>query len=373
MLGARSPAEIQRYRSALGITEPLCALAAVAFLPPQGALDPESEVRASYEALRGAVRYKTRALAGPLVSGLCAVLLPVREGEEGAMAGLLAAIEAALSVELSRGRIRLGLGEQLPLAEAGSSWSGALARLLAPEAEGDDAGPAQGSAAGSDAQGASSAGLGFEEDEAFLEALLSSPERASLELERILGSLRGPSEPSLAGRYRLIVLLGSALRSLGLRGLLSPAEAGGAMNFDDLRLASGSGGLELAVRARLAALLAAAARVERRSSPVRAAVERIKESFDKPITLDFVADELALAPSRLSRLFIEETGKGFSDFLIEYRIERAKEMLAQPGATIKRVSAACGYPDPNYFSRLFKKVTGLTPSTLIPKAEGDER
>ena len=61
---------------------------------------------------------------------------------------------------------------------------------------------------------------------------------------------------------------------------------------------------------------------------------------------------------------IEETGKGFSDFLIDYRIERAKELLSLPDASIKQVSAACGYPDPNYFSRLFKKVTGLTPSNF---------
>jgi YesN/AraC family two-component response regulator len=65
---------------------------------------------------------------------------------------------------------------------------------------------------------------------------------------------------------------------------------------------------------------------------------------------------------------VEETGRGFSDYLIEYRIERAKELLSLPGASIKQVSASCGYPDPNYFSRLFKKVTGLTPTTFSSEA-----
>jgi two-component system response regulator YesN len=57
-------------------------------------------------------------------------------------------------------------------------------------------------------------------------------------------------------------------------------------------------------------------------------------------------------------------GKGFSDFLIDHRIEKAKELLLEPGASIKQVSVACGYADPNYFSRLFKKVTGLTPTAF---------
>jgi len=50
--------------------------------------------------------------------------------------------------------------------------------------------------------------------------------------------------------------------------------------------------------------------------------------------------------------------------LIEIRIGRARELLREPGSSIKQVSISCGYSDPNYFSRLFKKVTGLTPSAF---------
>ena len=39
-------------------------------------------------------------------------------------------------------------------------------------------------------------------------------------------------------------------------------------------------------------------------------------------------------------------------------------MLLLPSSSIKQVSMACGYPDPNYFSRLFKKVAGMTPSAI---------
>ena len=90
----------------------------------------------------------------------------------------------------------------------------------------------------------------------------------------------------------------------------------------------------------------------------------LNKLFGNQISLEQAAYSVGISPNRLSRLFCEETGNGFSDFLIDYRIERAKELLAVPGASIKQVSMQCGYPDPNYFSRLFKKVTGLTPTAF---------
>jgi two-component system response regulator YesN len=90
----------------------------------------------------------------------------------------------------------------------------------------------------------------------------------------------------------------------------------------------------------------------------------VRENYGKQMSLEATAYALGISPNRLSRIFSEETGKGFSDYLIEYRIGKAKELLLQPGASIKQVSISCGYPDPNYFSRLFKKVTGLTPTTF---------
>jgi two-component system response regulator YesN len=350
MLGERSGAG--RYRAVLGIAEPLALAAAAAFTPPPGALDPDAEASAAYEALRGTLRYKTRAIAGPLVSGICALLLPLRDEREGASAAadLRAAIESAHSAELARGRLRLGFGSVRPFADAAASWSEALSDLLgggprgAPPALADE---------------------GFDDDEAFIAALLaSSPERAFMALERIMAPLLDLPLVPPADRYRVASLFGQAIRALRRRQALAGPEAAAAMDLGDLCSASSGGALDLAARSRFSSLASACARGPRRSTPLEAAFASIKGNFDKPITLDLVADELGISPGRLSRLFIEETGKGFSDFLIEYRIERAKEMLLLPGAAIKQVSAACGYPDPNYFSRLFKKVTGLTPSAF---------
>lgn len=354
MLGERDEGEIGRYRAALGLAEPLALAAAAAFVPPQGALDPAAEARAAYESFRGTVRYKTRALVGPLTAGGCALLLPLRDEAEGAAAeeSLRLAIGAAHGPELARGRLRLGFGRVRPLAQAAASWSEALAALL---------GAGGGAAAGAGAEEAAS----FQEDEAFLEALLApAPELAALALEGLIAPLRGPGELPRAQVYRIVALFGSAIRALRRRGLMEAAEAAAAMDLEDLREAGSGERLELVLRSRFSALAAAAGRNPRRSTALRAAVASLRENFSRPITLESVADELAISPGRLSKLFIEELGRGFSDYLIDYRIERAKELLALPGASIKQASAACGYPDPNYFSRLFKKVTGLTPSAF---------
>jgi two-component system response regulator YesN len=102
----------------------------------------------------------------------------------------------------------------------------------------------------------------------------------------------------------------------------------------------------------------------RHSPPVAKAIAWVAANFGKSAGLETCADAAGVSPSRLSRLFVEETGRGFSDYTIEYRIARAREMLSEPGCSVKEVSAACGYPDANYFSRLFKKMTGLTPTAF---------
>jgi two-component system response regulator YesN len=353
MLGDRSIPETERYGTALGITDPFALVAAAAFFPPKGALDPEGEARAAHEALKLTLRYKTRAFAGPLVSGVCVVFLPLHNETEAASAvsDLRDAIETSHSPELARGRIRLGFGSVRPFAEVAVSWTEALADLLGGEG-------------GVDASASLSA-ESFDVDVDFLEALLSSsPERAAQAFERLVGPLRSLPSPPRAQAYRVAILFGQAARELRRLGLLSGSEIAAAMDLEDIRSAPSVGALELAARSRLSSLAAASARGNRRSTPLGAAIDSLKENFSKPITLELVAEEIGISPGRLSRLFVEETGKGFSDFLIDYRIEMAKELLRLPGAAIKQVSAACGYADPNYFSRLFKKVTGLTPTAF---------
>ena len=88
----------------------------------------------------------------------------------------------------------------------------------------------------------------------------------------------------------------------------------------------------------------------------------IKENFHKDLSLDEVSRQMDLSPYYFSKLFKEETGSNFVEYVTNLRIKRAKELLAGESCSMKEICAEVGYSDPNYFSRIFKKNTGVTPT-----------
>jgi two-component system, response regulator YesN len=86
----------------------------------------------------------------------------------------------------------------------------------------------------------------------------------------------------------------------------------------------------------------------------------IKEHLSEDLSLVRLAELSFFNPSYLSRLFKQATGQNLTDYISGLRIERAKEMLAEHGK-ISDISTALGYESQHYFSRFFKKYTGLTP------------
>ena len=354
MLGEQFGPGIERYRKALGIDDPLAVVVAVAVLPPHGATDPDAETLLLHEKFRATVRYKTRAFAGPLVAGHALVLLPLRDDGSGMAEAenLRLVVQQAHAEELAKGYLRLGFGTPKTLERAGASWSEALGDLLGSRRSGDSPWSADG-------------GKPFEQDQAFLDGLTDgSPERARFALDQLLEPYRDRLEILLPERYRMASLFGAAYRKLARRELLEVGDVFEMMDFEDLRTAANGASFDLAARARFALLMDIMKRTPRWSPLVSRAIAFVKENYGNQISLEQAAYAVGISPNRLSRLFCEETGKGFSDFLIEYRIEKAKELLQAVGASIKQVSMSCGYADPNYFSRLFKKVTGLTPTAF---------
>lgn len=100
---------------------------------------------------------------------------------------------------------------------------------------------------------------------------------------------------------------------------------------------------------------------------IKRAVDYIESNFHKDISLDELAGELGISSYYFSKLFKEEKGEGFVEYLTKRRVDEAKELLKSPEHSIKEVGIACGYTDPNYFSRIFKKATGMTPTEYREK------
>lgn len=88
----------------------------------------------------------------------------------------------------------------------------------------------------------------------------------------------------------------------------------------------------------------------------------IEEHFTEDLSLEQLAQMVNLSPFYLSKCFKEEFGISYVDYMTQCRIYRAKEYIRQGGLSFKEIAYSVGYHDPNYFSRVFKKVCGLSPS-----------
>ena len=104
------------------------------------------------------------------------------------------------------------------------------------------------------------------------------------------------------------------------------------------------------------------AKEEKGNTIVGKARQYIDRNFCQELSLEDVSRYVDVSPYYFSKLFKAETDQTFVEYVTALRIERAKNLLANPDASIKEICAGVGYSDPNYFSRIFKKVTGRTPT-----------
>lgn len=111
---------------------------------------------------------------------------------------------------------------------------------------------------------------------------------------------------------------------------------------------------------------------ERYRPEVKRAIGYIKEHYSEDITLAQVARHVAMSESRLSSVFKKETGKGLINYLEEYRIAQAVKLLAESREPMFAIAQRVGYPNVNYFSRVFKKVRGEAPSQFLKRQKNVE-
>lgn len=88
---------------------------------------------------------------------------------------------------------------------------------------------------------------------------------------------------------------------------------------------------------------------------------------DKDLSIKKLADVVFLTPTYLSSLYKKKTNKTISEYIVEIRMEKAKALLTDVGLKLYIISDMVGYEDSVYFSKIFKKYTGCTPSSYRDK------
>lgn len=96
---------------------------------------------------------------------------------------------------------------------------------------------------------------------------------------------------------------------------------------------------------------------------VKSVEEFIKANYAGDIRLEEVAKRFNINAPHLSKIFLKYAGESPSKYMMSLRMNEAKHLLSLKNElTVKEVGEAVGYPDPFYFSRIFKQFTGMTPT-----------
>lgn len=88
----------------------------------------------------------------------------------------------------------------------------------------------------------------------------------------------------------------------------------------------------------------------------------LHENYAQNLSMEEVASHAGFSAHYFCRRFKQEFSVNFVDYLADVRLKKACELLENPEVTVKEVCFLTGYSEPNYFSRVFKKAYGLTPS-----------
>lgn len=134
----------------------------------------------------------------------------------------------------------------------------------------------------------------------------------------------------------------------------------------------GAPGFALHTRARLMdilyillredAFLSVNRRAGDRADPVRAAILIIQQNYRHELSVRELAASLNLCHEYFSRLFRQMTGIAPKAYIINYRIDRAAHLLVSGDLDVTQIAGKCGFEDVNYFSRCFKRIRGVSPT-----------
>ena len=92
------------------------------------------------------------------------------------------------------------------------------------------------------------------------------------------------------------------------------------------------------------------------------AIAHLHRSYSQPVSVDEMAAHAHLSSSRFRRLFHQRTGFSPLEYLTRLRLNHASQLMAETALSIAEIARAVGYEDPLYFSRLFRRKMGVSPT-----------
>lgn len=95
---------------------------------------------------------------------------------------------------------------------------------------------------------------------------------------------------------------------------------------------------------------------------VKKVIKHIDNNYEKKLTLETLSDIVHISPNYLSNLFKDNTGMNISDYIINIRLNKAKQLLLNTKLEIRDIASRVGYGDVSYFCQLFKKKEGVSPN-----------
>jgi YesN/AraC family two-component response regulator len=105
------------------------------------------------------------------------------------------------------------------------------------------------------------------------------------------------------------------------------------------------------------------------SDVVYKVIQYIKSNYTKKLSLDEIANYVYLSSSYLSTIFKEETGQSLTNYINIIRIEKSKILMLNNNLSLVEISNMCGFDDQSYFTKVFKKITGISPKVYRSSRE----
>lgn len=109
-------------------------------------------------------------------------------------------------------------------------------------------------------------------------------------------------------------------------------------------------------------------KVEQFRELMTGAIQYVHDHYAEDLRLEMICKKFTISKSYFCQLFKRFTGKTYGDYIIDYRLQKAAEMLLNSDMTVTDISYGAGFNDLAYFSRVFKRHTGVTPSDFKKKA-----